>query len=210
MKLWYSLDFCFKKRLLKKVLIVHTDQARFTSKNTQKQREHSHFHLLPVKTLYIDVTWAQNIILTSVGIHTKPRGLCSFHVHQWLFFFWTLQAEAALCKGARGLVRAFNTHSSAVILSKLYMKGCDTLKTARMQEEPWAGTLHTFSPLLSLCRNPIWINVTQRVWLRLWGIRREAWNTYRQTSRRHISPWRWLDPPPSAPAHPRSAVHSCT
>lgn len=81
---------------------------------------------------------------------------------------------------------------------------------ALMPEEPWAGTLHAFSPLLSLCRNPIWMNVTQLVWLHLQGIWREAWNTYQQTSRRHISPWRWLDRPPSAPAHPRSVVHSCT
>ena len=35
-------------------------------------------------------------------------------------------------------------------------------------------------------------------------------STYRQTSRRHTSPWRWRGLPPSAPAHPRSAARTCT
>lgn len=65
------------------------------------------------------MTLRQNIMLTSADIHTKQCGSCSFQILECFFSF---PALVALCKGAQGLVYAFSTHSSAVILSKLYMK----------------------------------------------------------------------------------------
>lgn len=90
------------------------------------------------------------------------------------------------------------------------MEGCDTLEVTPLLKEPWARTLHACSPSLSSHRNPIRINVTQRVWLHLRGISHEVRDTYQQTSHHRTSPWRWPDPPPSAPAHPRSVARNCT